>query len=132
MATWAVAEGRLVDGLPMRIYLAAHEDALWSASMHDDAHPLSEDEFLWRLGTQLSWRRETRNVSGALGSAVEQIREYFAGRRRSFDLPLSLRGTAFQVRVWKQLIRIPFGATRSYGEIAESIGKPDAPRAVGS
>ncbi|MCQ2431396.1 MAG: methylated-DNA--[protein]-cysteine S-methyltransferase [Clostridia bacterium] len=56
---------------------------------------------------------------------------YFAGKRQVFDLPLSLRGTAFQRRVWEALARIPFGEVRTYGEIAEEIGSPAASRAVG-
>ena len=117
----------------MRIYLAAHQKTLWSASMHDDQHPIGEDEFLWRLGSTLSWRRlEKKTTSEALSTAAQQVSEYFAGRRMKFDIQLSLRGTPFQVRVWRQLIGIPFGSTQSYGEIAEAIGKPGAPRAVGS
>jgi len=62
---------------------------------------------------------------------VVQLQEYFAGRRTRFDLPLAPRGTAFQQAVWAQLLRIPFGATASYGDIARAIGKPAAVRAVG-
>ena len=58
--------------------------------------------------------------------------EYFAGRRLLFEVPLSLRGTAFQVKVWQQLTRIAFGATASYGDIAEVVGHPAAFRAVGT
>ncbi|MCS6952265.1 MAG: methylated-DNA--[protein]-cysteine S-methyltransferase [Bryobacterales bacterium] len=60
-----------------------------------------------------------------------QLLEYFRGKRRAFDLPLELRGTPFQRRVWQELTRIPYGATRSYGEIARAIGEPGAARAVG-
>ena len=60
-----------------------------------------------------------------------QLNEYFTGRRRTFDLPLSLRGTAFQRSVWLQLLQIPWGETRSYGDIARAVGKPGAARAVG-
>jgi methylated-DNA-[protein]-cysteine S-methyltransferase len=61
---------------------------------------------------------------------AEQLREYFAGTRRDFDLPLSPQGTDFQRRVWDALRRIPFGETRSYGDVAEEIACR-APRAVG-
>ncbi len=61
----------------------------------------------------------------------EQIGEYFAGQRRQFDLRLAARGTEFQRRVWDALQAIPFGETRSYGEIARAIGSPAAVRAVG-
>lgn len=61
-----------------------------------------------------------------------QLREYFGGRRRAFDVPLSFSGSAFQQRVWQALLTIPFGETRSYGEIAHQIGNPAASRAVGA
>jgi O-6-methylguanine DNA methyltransferase len=64
--------------------------------------------------------------------AVRQLRAYFAGQLRRFDLPLDMRGTDFQLRVWRELERIPFGETRSYLQIAEAIGAPRAVRAVGA
>lgn len=64
--------------------------------------------------------------------AIEQLDAYFARTLRSFDLDLRPRGTAFQLRVWEALRAIPYGETRSYSEIARTIGKPDAVRAVGS
>jgi len=67
-----------------------------------------------------------------VAAAVLQLDEYFAGRRREFDLPLDLRGTPFQVLAWQALLRIPFGATVTYGEQAAMIGRPGAARAVGS
>jgi len=67
-----------------------------------------------------------------LDDAVRQLAEYFAGDRRSFDLPLAPRGSGFQLDVWRQLVRIPFGETVSYGEIAARLGKPRAVRAIGA
>lgn len=67
-----------------------------------------------------------------LGETRRQLDEYFAGRRTMFDLPLDFRGTDFQKRVWSQLLAIPFGETRSYGEIAQALGQPTASRAVGA
>ncbi len=67
-----------------------------------------------------------------LREAVRQLEEYFAGRRRRFDLPLDLRGTPFQLRVWELLQGIPYGETRSYGELAQDLGRPGAARAVGA
>lgn len=61
-----------------------------------------------------------------------QIEEFFAGKRQTFDLPLAPQGTAFQKRVWAELLNIPFGETISYGELARRIGNPNASRAVGS
>jgi methylated-DNA-[protein]-cysteine S-methyltransferase len=66
-----------------------------------------------------------------LAPAVRQLTEYFAGDRREFDLPLHFRGTAFQTRVWRELVEIPYGHTWSYGELAKRIDKPSASRAVG-
>jgi methylated-DNA-[protein]-cysteine S-methyltransferase len=60
-----------------------------------------------------------------------QLSEYFAGERRSFDLPLSATGTEFQRRVWAALIEIPYGQTTTYGAVAGSLGSPGASRAVG-
>ena len=67
-----------------------------------------------------------------LSDAANQLVEYFAGRRHTFDLPLAPRGTGFQQRVWRALTAIPYGETRSYGELAHSIGRPSASRAVGA
>ncbi|GBG39782.1 methylated-DNA--[protein]-cysteine S-methyltransferase [Mycobacterium montefiorense] len=68
---------------------------------------------------------------GAFDKAVDQLLAYFAGELTSFDVELDLRGTEFQRRVWKALLTIPYGETRSYGEIAEQIGAPGTARAVG-
>jgi methylated-DNA-[protein]-cysteine S-methyltransferase len=61
-----------------------------------------------------------------------QLREYFAGTRSCFSLPLDFAGTEFQQRVWRALLAIPFGETRSYAQIAREIGNPSAVRAVGA
>ena len=74
--------------------------------------------------------------SGVAGATLErtrrQLEQYFAGRRRTFDVPLDLRGTDFQIAAWKAMTKIPYGTTISYGDQARSIGKPTAFRAVGS
>jgi len=67
-----------------------------------------------------------------LTAAEAQLREYFAGTRTRFELPLDFRGTDFQKSVWAELLAIPFGETRSYGEIALKLGRPKASRAVGA
>lgn len=70
---------------------------------------------------------------GALcDQAAEQLTEYFSGGRWDFDLPLAPRGTAFRKSVWLELLRIPYGETISYGELARRIGRPAAARAVGA
>ncbi len=68
----------------------------------------------------------------ALAGVSGQLRQYFAGRRRSFDLPLAPAGTAFQQRVWMALREIPLGTTTTYGHIASMVGRPAAARAVGA
>lgn len=66
-----------------------------------------------------------------LNEAARQLEEYFGGRRKAFELPLDLRGTPFQQKVWSSLARIPYGEVRSYKQVAEDIGSPKAVRAVG-
>ncbi len=68
----------------------------------------------------------------ALVEAARQLQEYFCGRRSHFDLELDFAGTPFQRKVWQALLTIPFGETRSYGQIAEQIGHAKAARAVGA
>ena len=96
-------------------------------------------EFVGQKGVE----RELAQVEAARGSLAQsgdspilaqtqaELAEYFAGQRREFDLPLRLRGTAFQMQVWQALQVIPYGEVRTYGEIARAIGKPKACRAVG-
>jgi methylated-DNA-[protein]-cysteine S-methyltransferase len=78
---------------------------------------------------EAGWEQSQR---GPVGEAVRQLREYFAGQRTEFDLPLEARGTEFQRSVWRQLQEIPYAATISYGELARRVGNPKASRAVGS
>jgi len=73
------------------------------------------------------WKR----CEDAFADAIEQLREYFDGTRRTFEIPLSLHGNEFELRVWDELLRIPYAQTASYGQIAQRIGEPEAPRAVG-
>jgi methylated-DNA-[protein]-cysteine S-methyltransferase len=75
-----------------------------------------------------TWSRDDR----ALADVVKQLRAYFAGELREFELPLAAHGTAFQERVWGRLRAIPYGATTTYGAIARDIGHPEAVRAVGA
>jgi methylated-DNA-[protein]-cysteine S-methyltransferase len=69
--------------------------------------------------------------SPLIKKAAAQLAEYFDGKRKTFNLPLAPQGTVFQTKVWKALQNIPFGETRSYGEIAAAAGNPKASRAVG-
>lgn len=78
-------------------------------------------------------KREPRQRNDdAFAEVTSQLAEYFAGERRDFDLQLAPQGTKFQSKVWSALREIPYGETRSYGEIAAAIGKPKASRAVGT
>jgi methylated-DNA-[protein]-cysteine S-methyltransferase len=81
-----------------------------------------------RSGVGLGWRRD----SAVFAEATAQLRAYFAGELRTFDLALAPAGTPFQHQVWDALTAIPYGETRSYGELAESIGQPGSARAVGA
>jgi methylated-DNA-[protein]-cysteine S-methyltransferase len=74
------------------------------------------------------WQRGGEQVAAAMA----QLREWFAGKRQAFDLPLAAEGTAFRHRVWDELGRIPYGSTISYGELARRIGSARASRAVGA
>ena len=68
--------------------------------------------------------------SKVIKALEHQLEQYFSGRQATFDVPVVQRGTAFEAKVWEALRQVPSGQTRSYGEIARSIGRPDAPRAV--
>ncbi len=80
------------------------------------------------LSDMSDWRQDGE----ALAPFLAEFEAYFAGRLQRFTLPLAARGTAFQHAVWQALCDIPYGETRSYGDIARTIGKPNAVRAVGA
>src|SRR5688572_5445971 len=75
---------------------------------------------------------ELRNDSPPLAEARRQLEAYFAGDLHEFDLPLAPSGSDFQLRVWSELSRIPYGETISYGELARRVGDPTKARAVGA
>jgi methylated-DNA-[protein]-cysteine S-methyltransferase len=78
-------------------------------------------------GRQVAWRESEARTH----RVRKQLEEYFAGKRRNFHLELDLRGTEFRVRCWHELLRIPYGETRSYAQIARAVGCPNGFRAVG-
>ncbi len=80
---------------------------------------------LERAGFAVEWDDQ------ACASVAEQINDYFAGKRKKFDLALAPEGTTFQRQVWRELDKIPYGETRSYGEIAAGVGRPKGARAAG-
>jgi len=86
---------------------------------------------------ELSFMRRTqqparRAPDDVVRAAIAQLEEYFAGRRKAFELPLDLRGPSFYLKVWNALLDIPYGKTISYGQLAKIVGDPDAARAVGT
>jgi methylated-DNA-[protein]-cysteine S-methyltransferase len=99
------------------LLLTADEDGALTAVHLPNRHPET-----------LGWERDDL----ALAEARRQLSEYFAGERTAFDLPLRPAGAPFQLRVWEALLRIPYGETASYGELARELGHPGAARAVGA
>ncbi len=87
-----------------------------------DRPPRGEEPAAWQRADRLPIFQQT----------ATQLREYFAGTRTEFSVPLRLLGTEFQRKVWTELCEIPYGATWSYGELARRIGRPAASRAVGA
>jgi methylated-DNA-[protein]-cysteine S-methyltransferase len=73
-----------------------------------------------------------RNLPAGMTECMRQLTEYFKGKRKKFSVPILLEGTAFQIGVWRQLQKIPFGQTASYGDVARAVGSPRAFRAVGN
>ena len=72
------------------------------------------------------------HMDEVINQTIEQLQQWFAGERTDFDLPLAPEGTDFQQKVWQELLEIPFGETCTYGQLAESLNKPTAARAVGA
>jgi methylated-DNA-[protein]-cysteine S-methyltransferase len=108
---------RMMDSPIGPLALAGHGPVLTNLRMIDQTHEPSRAD----------WVPDER----AFPDAVDQLDAYFAGKRTDFDLELSLLGSEFQRRVWQALLTIPYGETRSYGQIAEQIGASGAARAVG-
>jgi methylated-DNA-[protein]-cysteine S-methyltransferase len=119
------AEGEVMETLQFRtmdspvglLTLAGKDGRLMHLRMVDQTYEPSHD----------GWEPDKR----AVPEAVDQLAAYFAGELTDFELSLDLIGTEFQRRVWEALRTIPYGGTRSYGEIARQIGAPGAFRAVG-
>lgn len=104
---------------PLRLVAGAH--GLHALHMHVQRHvPATPDP---------AWRRDDGHP--VLVATAAQLEQYFDGERHAFDLPLAPVGTEFQLRVWEGLRAIPYGATISYGELAQRVGNAKAVRAVG-
>src|SRR6266446_10750077 len=108
-----------------RLLVAASERGVCRVALGDTAPALEAD-----LLAEFPAARVVQDKSGKLHGWVTAILAYLDGREPGLDLPLDIRATAFQRRVWQELQRIPFGKTRSYGDVARRIGKPKATRAV--
>jgi methylated-DNA-[protein]-cysteine S-methyltransferase len=108
-----------VDSPIGELLLVGDGSTLHGLVMQDGRHPVEVDP---------GWERD----DDAFADAREQLAEYFAGERTSFDVPVHLEGTDFQVRVWQALREIPYGTTISYGELARRVGRPTGARAVGA
>ncbi len=92
----------------------------------------SDDAAVVALDLNTPKRPDSEAPTPLLSLAGRQIGEYFNGSRLDFDLPIRPAGTAFQLRVWDALRRVPYGSTASYSDIARMIGAPSAARAVGN
>ena len=102
-----------------RLLLVIGAQGLQRVHFESSRHPFRVDK---------EWERSP----GALHEARAQLKAYFAGKLKEFDLQLAPEGSEFQQQVWLELLRIPYGATTSYGEIAKRVGDPTASRAVGA
>lgn len=101
------------------LLLVGDGEALHGVAFHTGRRPVEVDP---------AWREDP----AALAPVAAQLDEYFHEGRTSFDVPIALHGTPFQVAVWEALREIPYGETISYGELARRVGKPSAVRAVGA
>ena len=105
-------------------YQYSYETMLGSVTL------VEEDGALLAISTHRSWDGAEQETP-LIKVAYHQLTEYLQGERKTFDLPLRMKGTDFQISVWKALCDIPYGETRSYKQIADAIGNPKAVRAVG-
>jgi len=112
-------------------YFTRYQSPIGELILAGDADRLSELLLPEHHGTPAAASPEWIASAEPFVEAVRQLDAYFAGELTDFDLPLDPRGTPFQMRVWRALEEIPYGVTKSYGEIAAHIGQPTAMRAVG-
>jgi AraC family transcriptional regulator of adaptative response/methylated-DNA-[protein]-cysteine methyltransferase len=114
----------IVDSYLGRLLVAATERGICAISFGDDDN---------KLASALSAEYPAASIARddmEVAAAVKIILEHINGSRPHLELPLDLQATAFQLQVWQELRKIPYGATRSYREVAQAIGKPSAVRAV--
>lgn len=108
---------RRIDSPIGRIEVTSDGTAVTSLSIERDGH--------------LPWEEFPERSTRVLDKAAKQLGEYFAGKRKNFDVPVALSGTDFQKAVWQQLNELPFGGVISYGELGHATGRSTAGRAVG-
>jgi methylated-DNA-[protein]-cysteine S-methyltransferase len=104
-----------------------YETLIGTVAISEDGSEITNIDLITEKPMNLEDLRETSLIKEAAG----QLQEYFDGKRKVFDLPLNPSGTEFQNKVWEALKTIPYGERWSYKQVAESIGKPTAARAVG-
>ncbi|MCF7823867.1 MAG: methylated-DNA--[protein]-cysteine S-methyltransferase [Candidatus Marinimicrobia bacterium] len=110
-----------------RLYLAENNRYLCALSLGANAK-----ESLFSYLRSVYPAADLQASKPAFSEVISQLNEYFANQRTDFDLPLIMQGTAFQKSVWDELLKIPYGRTVSYGELAERLDNPGAMRAVGA
>lgn len=93
--------------------------------------PSSESRLVRRLKEKFPDRRIIEGENKLLSGVLKELKKYFEGKLKSFSIPLDPKGTPFQKRIWQALSNIPYGETRTYGEIGVRLGVPKASRAVG-
>ena len=108
------------DSLAGPLIVAVSEKGLVALEFDRGKFPSSRDK-------NLTWELSEKKTK----PYTRELTEYFAGKRREFSFPLDLRGTPFQLNCWRALLKIPYGETRTYADIARSVGQPQAFRAVG-
>jgi methylated-DNA-[protein]-cysteine S-methyltransferase len=120
-----------MTNLPDTIHYDDMDSPIGKLRLVADSHGLRE---IWLAQARHPKTAQASWICAAapLAFARVQLQEYFAGERAQFDLPLHPTGTPFQLAVWHELARIPYGITISYGELARRIGRPQAMRAVGA
>src|SRR5689334_16219011 len=121
MSTMSTKQHSIVDSPYGPLTLVATDGVLSGPYMVGQRHRPAEESFGERVAA----------TEEPFPEVVRQLAAYFAGELTEFDVPVRLEGTAFQRSVWDQLVRIPYGRTWSYGELAAKLGKPNASRAVG-
>ncbi|MEU8840970.1 methylated-DNA--[protein]-cysteine S-methyltransferase [Streptomyces roseus] len=121
MSSMSTRQHSIVDSPYGPLTLVATDGVLSGLYMSAQRHRPAEESFGERVAA----------TEEPFPEVVRQLAAYFAGELTEFDVPVRLEGTAFQRSVWDQLVRIPYGRTWSYGELAAQLGKPNASRAVG-